>query len=161
MLYTLNILCLWAMVSIRRLLQCLWAMVSIRRLLQLSHSPFFLTGFHQTCCFTSNNLSTFFCSDLTDYQRNNAFSKYSKFFLPTYYWSVLISLFCVYVFLRALFHSSAIMKLQIVWCLHICIGCHSPLITSCCIRKEFIAMAWKMQAVIFLLYFIFFVSWGN
>ena len=28
-----------------------------------------------TCCFTSNNLSTFFCSDLTDYQRNNAFSK--------------------------------------------------------------------------------------
>ena len=37
------------------------------------HLP--LTGFHQACCFTSNSLSTFFCSDLTDYCKNKAFSK--------------------------------------------------------------------------------------
>ena len=34
-----------------------------------------LTGFHQAYCFTSNTLSTFFCSDLTDYCKNNVFSK--------------------------------------------------------------------------------------
>ena len=62
MLYTMNIL-------------CLWAMLSIKRLLQLSPPPLPLTGFHQACCFRSNNLSTFFCSDLTDYSKNNAFSK--------------------------------------------------------------------------------------
>ena len=40
--------------------------------------------------------------------------------LSTDWWSVLISLFCVYVILRALFHSSAIMKLRIVSHLHMC-----------------------------------------
>ena len=32
-------------------------------------------SFHEACCFTSNNLSTLFCSDLKDYCKNNAFSK--------------------------------------------------------------------------------------
>ena len=41
---------------------------------------------------------------------------YQSFFC----WSIL--LFCVYVFLRALFHGSAIMKLRIASCLHICIA---------------------------------------
>ena len=69
----------------------------------ISTLPLPLTGFHQACCFTSNTLSTFFCYDLTDYCKNNAFSNRNKFFLPTYCWSVLILLFCVYVFLRAQF----------------------------------------------------------
>ena len=34
-----------------------------------------ITSFHRACCFTSSNLSAFFCSDLTDYCKNNAFSK--------------------------------------------------------------------------------------
>ena len=32
----------------------------------VSPPPLPLTGFHQAYCFTSNNLSTFFCSDLTN-----------------------------------------------------------------------------------------------
>ena len=52
------------------------------------------------------------------------FQNKTKLFLPTYCWSILILLFCVYVFLRALFHSSAIMKLRIASCLQICIGSH-------------------------------------
>ena len=42
-----------------------------------------LAGFHQACCFTNNTLSTIFCSDVTDYCKNNAFSKQNNFFLPT------------------------------------------------------------------------------
>ena len=41
----------------------------------VSPPPLPLTGFHQAYCFSSNNLSTFFCSDLTDYFKNNAPSK--------------------------------------------------------------------------------------
>ena len=67
-----------------------------------------LTGFQQACCFTGNNLSTFFCSDITDYCKNNAFFKKNKFFVPTYCWWVSILVSCVYVLFRALFHSSAI-----------------------------------------------------
>ena len=37
--------------------------------------PLPLIGFHQASCFTSNTLSTFLCSDLTDYCKNIAFSK--------------------------------------------------------------------------------------
>ena len=63
-------------------------------------------------------------------------------------WLVLILLFCVYVFLRALFDSSAIMKLRIAFYLHISIASyltshqimwhnkrinvHGLKITSCC-----------------------------
>ena len=43
------------------------------KIVSLYPSP--LTGFHQACYLTSNNLSTFFCSDLTNYCKNNAFSK--------------------------------------------------------------------------------------
>ena len=43
-------------------------------------------------------------------QKTMSFQSKTYFFLSTYCWSVLILLFCVYVFLRALFHSS---------CLHI------------------------------------------
>ena len=77
------------------------------------------------CCFLHqfNNLSTFFCSDPTDYCKIMHFRNKTNFF-PTYCWSVLISLFCLYVFLRALFCSSAIMTLRIVWYLDICIGSH-------------------------------------
>ena len=48
---------------------------AIRRLLELSPPTLPLAGFHQACCFTSNTLSTFFCSDVTDYCKHNAFSK--------------------------------------------------------------------------------------
>ena len=34
-----------------------------------------LTGSHKASCFASNTLSSFFCSDRTDYCKNNAFSK--------------------------------------------------------------------------------------
>ena len=37
--------------------------------------PLPLIGFHQASCFTSNTLSTFLCSDLTDYCKNIPFSK--------------------------------------------------------------------------------------
>ena len=90
-----------------------WAMTSIKKVLQLSPPTPPITGFHQVCCFTSNTLSTFFGSDLTDYYKNNAFS-----FLPTYHWSGLILLFCIYVFLRALFQSSVTNKLRISSFMH-------------------------------------------
>ena len=41
----------------------------------VSPPPVALTNFHQSCCFISNTLSTFFCSDLADYCKNNTFSK--------------------------------------------------------------------------------------
>ena len=72
------------------------------------------------CCFTRSNLSMFSCSDQI-IAENNAFSKKNKCLLSTYCWSVLVLLFCVYVFLRVLFHSSAIMKLRIALYLHMSI----------------------------------------
>ena len=101
MLYALDTLCPWAMVPIKRLLQFWYP------------TPFSKQVFTRfVCCFTRNTLSTFFWFDLTDYCKRIMHSRQCKFFLSTYCWSVLILLFCVYMFLRALFHSS---------CLNICI----------------------------------------
>ena len=79
-----------------------------------------LTRFHQICLFVVYPF--FSCSALTDYCKSNAFSKQNNFFVSTYCWSVLILLFCVYMFLRAIFLSFAIIKLRIASCLHICIA---------------------------------------
>ena len=46
---------------------------------------------------------------------------FQRFFLLTYSWSVFILLFCAYVFLRMLFHISAIIKLWIASYSYICI----------------------------------------
>ena len=46
---------------------------------------------------------------------------FQRFFLLTYCWLVLILLFCAYVFLRMLFHISAIIKLWIASYSYICI----------------------------------------
>ena len=101
MLYALDTLCPWAMVPIKRLLQFWYP------------TPFSKQVFTRfVCCFTRNTLSTFFWFDLTDYCKRIMHSRQCKFFLSTYCWSVLILLFCVYMFLRAPFHSS---------CLNICI----------------------------------------
>ena len=54
--------------------------------------------------------------------QKNVFAKQNRFFVSTCCCSILMLLFCVYVFLRALFHSSVIMSLRIASCLHICIA---------------------------------------
>ena len=136
MLFALDVLCLSYMVSIRRLLKfCV---------ITPPPEPFF-TRF--VGCFIRNTLSTFLCYDEI-ITKNNVFSKQNKFSLWTYYWSVLILLFWVNVFLLTLFQSSAIIKLGIVSYLHICIAYnlvspqiiwhkirihgHGLKITSCC-----------------------------
>ena len=119
-------------------------MVSLRRLLQLSPVPtpphyqvFIVLHF---CCFTRNTLSTLFCSDQIIAKK--------CIFKVKHCWSVLILLFCVHVFPRVLFHSSAIIKLQIASYLCMCIASyftshqimwhnkrihgHGLKITSCC-----------------------------
>ena len=107
MLFALDILCLWVMVSIRRLLQ-------LPLLTSLLYQVF--TRF---VCFTGNTLSTFSCSDQI-VAKINVFSKTIFFFqlIAGQFW------FCcfVYMFIWVLFHSSAILKLQIASYLHICIA---------------------------------------
>ena len=53
-----------------------------------------------------------------------------------YCWSVFILVFCVYVFLRALFNSSAIMKLRTASCLHICIAFYLAFHKIMCYNKR-------------------------
>ena len=74
------------------------------------------------CCFKRRTLSTIFYSDEIYIAKNNAISKYNKFFLSTYCWSAFILLLCVYVFFSVLFHTSAMMRLQVASYLHICIA---------------------------------------
>ena len=93
MLFTLDVLCLWVMVSIKRLLQ-----------LSPFH-PSHLPGFYQTFLlfYKQYFVNILFWSDCC---------KKLFIFKVNYFFSinllVLILLFCVYVFLRTLFQSSAI-----------------------------------------------------
>ena len=102
---------------------CQWAMVSIKRLLQLFPTYQVFTGF--VCCFTlclfvvSQNyfinlflLWSDYCKKIMHFQNKTSFFSYC--------WSVLIFLICVCASYGA-FHSSDIMKLQIVSYLHLCI----------------------------------------
>ena len=90
-------------------------------------------------------LLTLICSGQIITKKNKNNKKIILF--STCCWSVLILLFCVYVFLRVLFHSSTIMKLQIPFYFHICIASylashqtmshktihdHGLKITACC-----------------------------
>ena len=59
---------------------CLWAMVSIKRLLQLSPpTPPYQVFTRFVRCFTRNTSSTFFCSD-QNFAKKNTFSKKTDFF---------------------------------------------------------------------------------
>ena len=107
--------------------------------------PPYLVFTRFVCCFTTKTLSTFLCSDQIICERKCIF-KVKQFFLAIHWWSVLILLLSLYLHFRALFYSSAIMKIRInnlffawlsIW----------ALIKSCCITKEF--MVWKLQAVHF------------
>ena len=73
------------------------------------------------CCFTKNTLSTIFCSDQI-IAKIMHFQTKPIFFFQLIAGPVLILLFCVYVFFKGAFHSSAIMKLQIASYLIICIA---------------------------------------
>ena len=87
-------------------------MVLIRRCLQLSPPTLPLTGFHQACCFYSN---------LTDYCKNNAFTKQifsSKLLLVGFDFAF------VYMCFIGHFFSSAIKELRLASCLQICIDSH-------------------------------------
>ena len=81
-----------------------------------------LPGSHQACLlfYKKYFINPFFL--WLDYCKNNAFSKQTRFILSTYCWSVLILLFCAYVFIRVLFVSSSIMTLRIALYLHISIA---------------------------------------
>ena len=92
---------------------CSWTMVSKEALTIVSPTSSPNQVFARfVYCFTINTLSICFCSDLTDYCKNMHF-KGKTIFFSIHGWSVWILLYCVYVFLRALFHSS---------CLHTCIA---------------------------------------
>ena len=86
-------------------------------------SPPFWPGFNRVCSlFYKKYFINPYFALLRLLQKIMHFQSKTKFFISTYCWSVLILLFCVYVFLRALFHSSAIMKQRIASYLHICIA---------------------------------------
>ena len=142
MLFLLDILSLWATVSIRRYL----SKYRTPPPFPATPSPYNSPGFHQVCllfhkkCF----INLFHCSNQI-IAKNNAFSKKNKFFLSTLCWLVLILLFCFYVLHTVFFHHSAIKKLRIknlsfpwlpIW----------PFIKSHDKTKEF--MLWKLQAVV-------------
>ena len=100
-------------------------MESIRGLLQLSpptphpltrFSPGFFIVLQEILC------QSFFCSDIWNYCKNYCIFKIKRFFLSTCCWSIFILLFCAYVFLRALFDGSAIIRLRTASSLQICIA---------------------------------------
>ena len=98
------------------------------------------------CCFTRNTLSNFFCSDLI-VVRIMHFQRKTVFF-STCWRSVLILLFCVYVFLRALFYSFAIMKIRTALYLHICIASYLASHQIIWHNKKLKALVWKLQAIV-------------
>ena len=84
--------------------------------------PFLIPGFHQAyLLFYKKYFINLFCSDLTDYCKKKWIFKIKQIF------SFNLLLFCVYVFLRAPFHSSATLKLRIVSCLYTCITSYWPI----------------------------------
>ena len=99
------------------------AIVSIARLLQLSaphSSP--LPGFHQVCLLFYKKYYINLILLWSDYCKIWCILK-KKQFISFNFWSDVILLFYVYVFLRC-FHFSAIMKLWIASYLHTCIAAY-------------------------------------
>ena len=97
----------------------------------VSPPPFSITGFSPGLLVVLQEIlyQSLFCFDLPDYCKKRCLFKVKHIFFSTYCCSVLILLFCVYVFLRALFHSS---------CLHIYAQLPiRPLIKCCGITKGF------------------------
>ena len=125
---------------------CQLAVVPIKRLLQfLSHFPSPGQVFARfVCSFTRNTLSTFSCSDLTNYCKNNAFQSKTNIFFQLFagrFWDCCFMYMC---FLGRFFK------------FFVCIYAGLPiwsLIKSYCITKKFMPMVWKLQAV--------FIFWGN
>ena len=107
MLFSLDILCLLAMVFIRRLL-LLFPITSIPDYQQVFFS------------FTRNTLSTFFCCDQI-LQKIMQFQSKTNFLFQLIAGQFWLCCF-VYVFLRTLFYSSAIVKLRMALHLLICIA---------------------------------------
>ena len=99
------------------------------------------------CCFTRNTLLTFFFALIRLLQKIMHFKvKQTSFF--NLCWSVLTLLFFVYVFLRVLFHSSAIMKLRKALYLHIPIASYLTSHQIMWHNKRIISMAWKLKCVL-------------
>ena len=77
--------------------------------------------------------------------------KIKKFFLPNYCWSVLVLLFCVYEFLRALFQFCHD-EITNSFYLEIYIGSHLASHQIMSYNKRIHSHGWQLQAVVFFLF---------